>query len=70
VSISDFIERCDRYSDLHKVSRTWLSKKLFNDTYAIEHVATGQRDMGVKRLQRATADLAKLEAEAGRAEAA
>lgn len=43
------------------MSRTWLSKKLFADTFRIQQLADGASDVGVRRLERAVADLATLE---------
>ncbi|WP_295194558.1 hypothetical protein [uncultured Brevundimonas sp.] len=62
MSISDFISRCDRYCAHAGVSRVWLSKRLFSDTFRIEQLATGKSDVGVRRLERAVADLVVLEA--------
>lgn len=64
MSIPDFIARCDRYCEAAGVSRTWLSKKLFKDTYRIGQLADGKSDMGVRRLERALEELAVLEAQA------
>jgi len=61
MSIQEFIERCDRYCRSADVSRVWLSKRLFNDTYRLENLANGGTDVGVKRLERAATDLATLE---------
>jgi len=63
MSISEFITRCDAYCEAAKVSRVWLSKRLFNDTYRLDDLAKGGTDVGVKRLERATEDLASLETE-------
>lgn len=62
MSINDFISRCDRYCQQAGVSRVWLSKRLFSDTFRIEQLAAGTSDVGVKRLERAVADLSALEA--------
>lgn len=62
MTIEQFILRCDRYRQAAGVSRVWLSKRLFDDTYRIDELAKGKSDVGVKRLARALADLAKLEA--------
>lgn len=61
MSISDFIARCDAYCAATGVSRVWLSKRLFQDTYRLDHLAEGKTDVGVKRLERAADDLAGLE---------
>ena len=60
MSISDFIARCDRYCADASVTRVWLSKRLFNDTYRLDRLAKGEGDIGVKRLGRAMADLDAL----------
>ena len=63
MSIPDFIARCDTFCEARGVSRVWLSKRLFADTYRIEQLASGDTDVGVKRLERAVEDLADLERE-------
>lgn len=70
MSISDFIERCDRYCETRGVTRVWLSKRLFKDTYRLEDLAADKSDVGVKRLERASEELAALEAEPSHGEAA
>lgn len=62
MTISDFISRCDRYCADAGVSRTWLSKRLFADTFRIQSLADGKSDVGVNRLARAMSDLEALEA--------
>lgn len=62
MSISEFISRCDRYCQTAGVSRVWLSKRLFSDTTRLDDLAGGQSDVGVRRMERATADLSALEA--------
>jgi len=61
MSIPEFITRCDRYCRAANVSRVWLSKRLFSDTFRLDQLAAGQSDVGVMRLSRAMADLAVLE---------
>lgn len=61
MSISDFIARCDAFCEAQGRSRVWLSKRLFNDTFRIETLAVGATDVGVRRLERANADLTALE---------
>jgi hypothetical protein len=61
MSISEFIARCDQYQEAAGVSRVWLSKRLFQDTYRLDDLARGGTDVGVKRLERAAADLEELE---------
>jgi hypothetical protein len=64
MGIADFITRCDQFCALRGASRSWLSKRLFHDTFRLDELATGESDVGVRRLERATADLARLESEA------
>lgn len=61
MSIPDFIARCDAYCEAAGCSRVWLSKKLFQDTYRLDLLAKGEADVGVKRMERASDDLAALE---------
>jgi hypothetical protein len=61
MSIQSFIARCDRYCEAAQVSRTWLSKRLLKDTFRLDLLAAGQVDIGVKRMERALADLRELE---------
>lgn len=60
MSITEFVTLCDRYCADTGASRTWLSKRLFNDTYRIQSLADGKSDVGVNRLARAAADLTAL----------
>lgn len=62
MSIPDFIDRCAAFEARTGRSRTWLSKVLFEDTYRIRNLANGSSDVGVRRLERALAALADLEA--------
>jgi len=62
MTISDFIQRCDAFRAKRGVTRVWLSKRLLGDTYRLEKLASGEVDIGVKRLERAMNDLAALEA--------
>jgi hypothetical protein len=61
MTIPDFIARCDAYCGRAKVTRTWLSKRLLNDTYRLDQLANDEVDIGVKRLERALGDLTALE---------
>ena len=61
MSIPDFIARCDAYCEARGVTRVWLSKRLFADTYRLKELAEGNADVGVKRLERAVADLEEME---------
>jgi hypothetical protein len=63
MTITQFIERCDQYCRRAGVTRVWLSKRLLADTYRLDHLAAGKVDIGVKRLARAAADLAALDAD-------
>ncbi len=65
MSIPDFIAACDAHCATTGVSRVWLSKKLFQDTYRLDDLAAGKTDIGVKRLDRASDDLATLAATVG-----
>jgi hypothetical protein len=60
MTIQEFINRCDRHCEAAGVSRVWLSKRLFQDTYRLDQLASGETDIGVKRLDRAAADLEAL----------
>lgn len=57
MTIPEFIARCDLYCANASVSRTWLSKRLFADTFRIQSLAEGKSDVGVNRLARAVTDL-------------
>lgn len=61
MTIPEFIKRCDAYCERFSVTRTWLSKKLFQDTYRLDDLACGKSDVGVKRLERAVRELSSLE---------
>ena len=61
MTIAEFIKRCDHYCGAADVSRVWLSKRLFADTFRLQSLADGKSDVGVRRLERAVADLAALE---------
>lgn len=60
MTIPEFITRCDLYCASAGVSRTWLSKRLFADTFRLQSLAEGRSDVGVNRLARAVADLEAL----------
>lgn len=70
MTIPEFISRCDAYCKRADVSRVWLSKRLLSDTRRLDHLANGNVDIGVKRLERAVRDLADLEAALDHGEAA
>jgi hypothetical protein len=63
MTIAEFIQRCDAFCATHEVSRVWLSKRLLANTDRLEKLAVGKVDIGVKRLERAMADLRALETE-------
>ena len=65
MTITNFIARCDAYCEAAGVSRVWLSKRLFNDTFRLGQLAAGTSDVGVMRLERAERDLAALAAAVG-----
>lgn len=70
MTIADFIKSTDAFCARFSVSRVWLSKRLFGDTYRIERLADGSVDVGVRRLERAVRDLAELTKERSAGEAA
>jgi hypothetical protein len=51
-----------RTSSLRR-TRVWLSKRLFQDTYRLRDLAEGTSDVGVKRLEQASDQLAQMEAD-------
>lgn len=61
MTLSEFTTRCDRYCQAAGVTRTWLSKRLFSDTDRLKDIAADTTDVGVKRLERASRELAALE---------
>ncbi|SPU55898.1 Uncharacterised protein [Brevundimonas vesicularis] len=63
MSIAPFLAACDAFSAETGQSRRWLSKRLFSDTYRLERLEDGSIDVGVRRLERARADLALLVSE-------
>lgn len=63
MTISEFIARCDRYCEAVGRTRKALSKQLLLDTSRIDDLEAGGTDIGVNRLERASSDLAALEAE-------
>lgn len=60
MTIADFIARCDRYCRDKGVSRVWLSKRLFSDTRKLDQLDDGTADVGVRRLEKADADVRAL----------
>lgn len=69
MSISDFLLRCDSYCEARRISRARLSTLIFNDGKKLTALAEGA-DIGTRRLARASADLARLEADAAGQETA
>ena len=65
MTLPAFIATCDAFCSDFGVSRVWLSKRLFSDTFRIESLATGKSDVGVLRLEKACADLQRLRVERG-----
>lgn len=62
MTISDFLSLCDDFCRRKGVSRTWLSKRLFSDTYRLQNLAAGESDVGVRRMAQAVADLQSMDA--------
>jgi len=62
MTIPQFIARCDAYCQRANVSRVWLSKRLFANTYKLGLLADDTADIGVKHLARVLETLAGLEA--------
>ena len=67
MTIPEFISRCDAFCERFDVTRVWLSKRLFKDTYRLKDLADGTADVGVRRLDRACEELTELENERGAA---
>jgi hypothetical protein len=62
--VSSFLSRCDAACSILGLKRSTLSTKLFMDGKRLDELASGKSDVGIRRLQRALADLAALEQEA------
>ena len=60
MTISDFLSLCDDFCRRTGFSRTWLSKRLFSDTYRLQSLAAGTSDVGVRRMAQAASDLEQL----------
>lgn len=58
--LQTFLDRCDRFAEERGWRRSTLSTRLFNDGGRLDQLASG-RDIGVRRLDRAKADLSKME---------
>ena len=63
MTIPEFIVRCDAFCGQHGVSRTWLSKRLFSDTFRLDSLEAGTSDVGVRRLAKAAQELTALDLE-------
>jgi len=63
MTIPEFIARCDAFCGRHHLSRTWLSKRLFSDTFRLDTLEAGTSDVGVRRLAKASCDLIALDRE-------
>lgn len=63
MTIIDFLSKCDDFCRRKGVSRTWLSKRLFSDTYRLQSLAAGDSDVGVRRLEQAANDLHRMDAD-------
>lgn len=59
--ITTFLTRCDAVADQHKMARSTLSTRLFNDGKRLKQLAGGESDVGVRRLAAAEKALAELE---------
>ena len=66
MTIPQFIARCDAYCAKAGVSRVWLSKRLFQNTYNLDRLAADEADIGVRRLERVGEAQAELESAQGR----
>jgi hypothetical protein len=63
MTLSEFIDECDAFSAEFGVSRRWLSKRLFSDTFRLDSLAAGKSDVGILRLAKARTTLAALRVE-------
>jgi hypothetical protein len=63
--IADFVSRCDAFALRRGWSRSTLSTLLLKDGKRLEQLASGQSDIGARRLEQAKRDLAALEPQAG-----
>lgn len=57
-----FLARCDAVAEALGITRTALSNRLLFDSHRLDEIAAG-KDIGVRRLARAEADLTRMEAE-------
>lgn len=56
-----FIERCDAYAERRGISRSYMSRLLFDDGKVLDAIAKGTADITHRRLQRARATLGEFE---------
>ncbi len=59
--LKDFIARCDAVAEKRRMKRSTLSTRLFNDGKRLSQIATGESDVGVRRLAVAEKALAALD---------
>lgn len=62
--LNAFIERCDGLASAMNIKRSTLSLRVFFDGKALDQIANGTRDVGVRRLAAAEREVARLEGEA------
>lgn len=58
--LQTFLDRCESFASERGWRRSTLSTRLFNDGGRLDQMVNGS-DIGVRRLERAIADLAALE---------
>lgn len=58
---ASFVQRCETYRARRGISRSYLSRLLFNDGKTLEGLRTGAADVTVRRLDRAATVLGELE---------
>ena len=63
--VSSLIERADRIAQARGWKRSSVSKRVLNDTYALDALANGKRRAWPETLQRIDRGLVALESEAG-----
>ena len=70
MTLDDFIARCDALAKRLDITRSALSNRLLFDSRRLDAIAKDGKDIGVRRMETALADLARMEAEADAADAA
>ena len=60
--LQSFLARCDAVAAKLGIKRTALSNRLLFDSHRLDLIEAG-KDIGVRRLQRAEADLSEMERE-------